>query len=605
MPGRAPVSRWATLAAAVGLLAWLLASQLGGGDPQPPPPGLPDAGPWVAWGSRLAGVVVLGASVVTVGSLVVCLLVPAGDHADVRARAQRTTRLGAGAWCVVLLLGTALTRAEATGAPLGALRPTDVLAGQDGGATGVLVAQVAGLVVVARTAGRPLGCLVATLAVAAASVAGGHGASPDQTLAGAVVVHVVAALVWTGGLAGLTLHLRRDPAALAVTLPRFSPVALGCFVVLAGTGVVAALRTLGTSSSGWTGGYAAVLGAKVVLLVVAGGCGAAHRRWTIRAVREGRPRAYWRWASGELVVVATAAGLAAALARTPAPGAPLTSGPHGHVADAALQDGWSALWTAARPDPVVVLPLVLAGGWYVAAARRQGGSDHGQSRRTAAFVSGLATALLLTASGLHALAHVRPSALLVQLLGLLLVVPALLLAGRPWRLPGPVVPAAGWRSPPRRGALVVVGLVLVVQHTPAAAVALGSTWWHLALVALALAAGTVLWWPWLGPGGESEGLRERLGWSATVVLALAVLAVRVGPGGSLLAPRWFLELRLAGADPLADSRLASAVVAVAAAGYALAVLVLAVRTRQPGSRDPGGHTRATTSPVSSPAPIEP
>lgn len=223
--------------------------------------------------------------------------------------------------------------------------------------------------------------------------------------------------------------------------------------------------------------------------------------------------------------------------------------------------------------------LVGLGVWYVravASLRRQG--VPWPRARTASFVTGVTAALVVTCSGVGPAAHALPSALLAQLLTLLLAVPALLLGGRPWELPGAPAAVARWRPSSRTGALVVVGLVVALEHTPAVALALGSPWWHLVLLALAVAAGTLLWWPWLGPDASPDGLPERLGWSASVVVALAVLALRVGPGESLLAPGWYLEQRLAGADLPGDAPVAGTVVAVAAGGYLMALLLVSART---------------------------
>ncbi|GAA1479099.1 hypothetical protein GCM10009623_35450 [Nocardioides aestuarii] len=592
MPGPEHPYRWVAPAAGAGLLAWWAALTLAGGAPLPPVPGLPDAGPVVTWGARGAGLGLLPASVVTVGSLVVALLLP--DTTQARTRAVRAAGVAAAAWGLLLVAEAALSRAEAAGTPIAAIRPAELVTGLAPGAVGLLLGQLVGLALLSWRARRSPdhpGVLVAVaLGVAAAGAAEGHATGPGEMLGGAVVVHVVAALVWTGGLVGVVLHLRDHPRLLADVLPRYSTLAAGCFVALAGSGALAATLTLGSDPSAWRSGYAQVVGLKLVVLAAAGACGAAHRRWTLRAVRRGRPRAFLRLATGELVLMAAAGGLAAALARTPPPAPAGTSAAgHGHLTSTA-DLGWSTVWSASRPDPVAVVLLVGLGAWYlrtVAGLRRQGAPW--PRARTASFVTGLTAALVVTCSGIGPAAHALPSALLGQLLTLLLAVPALLLGGRPWELPGAPTAVMRWQPSPRTGALVVVGLLLALEHIPAVTLALGSPWWHLVLLALAVAAGTLLWWPWLGPDASPDGPAERLGWSASVVVALAVLALRIGPAESLLAPGWYLEQRLAGADLPGDAPVAGTVVAVAAGCYLMALLLVsarALRVRPPAPAVP-------------------
>ncbi len=70
----------------------------------------------------------------------------------------------------------------------------------------------------------------------------------------ALVVHVVAVSLWTGGLLGLVLHVRAEPTLLPGAVARFSPLALGAYLALAGSGLIAVAERLGASGAAWTSG---------------------------------------------------------------------------------------------------------------------------------------------------------------------------------------------------------------------------------------------------------------------------------------------------------------------------------------------------------------
>ncbi len=610
----ATVTLTVTVAVAAGV--WAVATVRGGGSPPPVPVGLPDAGPLVAWSSRWCGLLTLLVSVVSVGSVMV---VAAGAATtEVRRRAAGSARTWLRWWAALLVVGWVLGEADALGVPLTVLGTTHLtdLASRT---PPLLLAQLAVLLGgawllprAATTVARAV-WLGPVVGVAVVSSLRGHPATADAMAVGGLVVHVTAALLWTGGLVGLLHHLRRQPHSLALGVPSYSRLALWCYLVLATSGLLNAALVLADSPRPWSSGYAGIVAAKAVVLLLAGACGVAHRRRSLPAVQAGRTRGFVLLAAGELCLMAAGAGLAAALARTPLPSTPGGSGSaHGHPGGATVLPDltWSALWTQARPNPVVVVALAVALTGYlsaVAALRRTGGTW--PARRTVLVVAATGLALVATCSGSATYAHLRPSLFVAQLLTVMLVVPPFALAGRPWLLlPSPR--SSGRPVPPALGSLVVCGLLLAVQHTPVVATAFRSDWWHLALLALAAGGGALLWWPLLGPGAAGpigpRGGWERAGWLLPVAVALAVLAARLGLGRDLLAPQWFLEVRLLGADPFADQRTAALVTAAAAAGLVVAAVVLAVRRPPyPAPSDPGGQSRASTVPRSSAAPMAP
>jgi copper transport protein len=133
---------------------------------------------------------------------------------------------------------------------------------------------------------RPQRSLMELLACTGAFAAGavtllipgdaGHAAqTPPRGLAlGLDWLHLASASVWIGGLVGLiVLALATAPvsrvAALAVTVPRFSVVAIGSVALLLGSGIWASVLHLPTLGSLWETSYGQALIAKIALLATA------------------------------------------------------------------------------------------------------------------------------------------------------------------------------------------------------------------------------------------------------------------------------------------------------------------------------------------------
>jgi putative copper resistance protein D len=148
----------------------------------------------------------------------------------------------------------------------------------------------------------------------------GHTGHGDQHLAAVVglAAHVTAASVWLGGLLALAVHLR-SAGVLAVVLPRYSRVALACFAVVAGSGLLLGWVALSAPADLLGTPYGRLLLGKVAALALLGWLGHLHRRRTLAGVTAGRPRAFLALAAVELVVMAATAGLAVGLSRTAPP----------------------------------------------------------------------------------------------------------------------------------------------------------------------------------------------------------------------------------------------------------------------------------------------
>lgn len=625
---RRPIALLA-LVLAVAVASAVVALELAGGAPPDLPPGLSDPGQVAGWSLRLLGPVGLLLAALVTGSLLVAAWLGPDRPAPVR-RQVRTAGRVALAWAAVGVVGFVLTVSDATGAPLSGIdlalllpwaAPASAVAHLMGGLLAAVLSLLALRPGPAPSRRRAQGLLVLALASALPVPLVGHlaGLQDGGVTQAGLVVHVGAALLWSGGLAGLLLHLSTDQEALAVAAPRFSSLASAAYVALAGSGLIAAAAALSSAgapvSEAWASGYVGLLAAKAAALVLLGGLGLLHRRRTLPRLVAGEPRAFARLAAVELVVMGAGAGLATALTRTPLPAPPLEEG--GHAAPETLEElSVAGLLTAWRPQALVLVVLAAALVGYLRARRKIAVAGPAWPRhRTACFVTGLALALLVLCSGVAAYASVLLSVYVAQLLVLLLLVPGLLLLGRPATLfrvtHGRDLPAPFRRAldRPALGAVAACLLITVVFHTPVGALSLGSPWWHLLVLTAAVASGTALWWPVLAdeaPVGSTAGSTagqqagQQAGWLLTVAACLALLALQLLWGNQLFAAEWFLELRLGWADPVDDQHRAGVVAAVAA-GLAVAMAGLAAAGHAARYRsEPGSvHSLTSTRPLSS------
>jgi putative copper resistance protein D len=396
------------------------------------------------------------------------------------------------------------------------------------------------------------------------------------------------------------VHLRGNGEALRVVLPRFSALALGCFVVVAVSGVLGAWLRLGTSWDAWASTYGLLVLSKAVALVVLGALGAAHRTWSLSGIAAGKRGAFVRFAGAEAVVMMIAAGLAVVLARTAPPTGALNRArpPHADLFPTVDRNlGPLSVWNLlveARPDAIVVTAAAVAIASYlvgVLSLRRRG--EGWRRGRTIAFSVGVLVALWAICGGLGSYSAALFSMQVAQLLTLAVVAPILLTRGAPVALARAVLGSG--RTPATPGPLArlvepVNGLIILVVvlaagvMTPLLEASLRSGTLHTVLAGATLLAGLMFFWPLLRedwvPSRRTDNDDAPL-FVGVLALLLGVYAAQIFTSTSLFAESWFTDLSLPWADPASDQKHAVAVVGA----FAVALLVVAWRLRRSAVRD--------------------
>jgi putative copper export protein len=143
--------------------------------------------------------------------------------------------------------------------------------------------------------------------------------APVPWLAGtSMVLHVVAAALWVGGLLAVGYLATGAVRSWRDAARRFSPLALGAAMTVAASGVLLALSRVGSVGDLLGSAYGLVVVAKVIALAVLVTVG--HRQRSTVLDAHGAPRStFVRLAGTEVVVMALTFALAAGLSQTPPP----------------------------------------------------------------------------------------------------------------------------------------------------------------------------------------------------------------------------------------------------------------------------------------------
>ncbi|WP_219418421.1 cytochrome c oxidase assembly protein [Pseudonocardia nigra] len=562
--------------------------------------GLPDPGTLTTVGLPAVRAAAEVFMVLTIGAaLLAAFLVPPqrSGYLDVTGyRALRFASWTAAGWTAAAVLLVPLNVADALGRPLGdVLEPgllLELVPRLSAATAWSLTALVALIVLVGcrtvLTWGWSAFLFGLTLLAPLPVTLTGHSASggAHDIATDSLVLHVTAASLWVGGLvAVVAVAASRGPdrnAALATAVPRFSRLALVCWLVLAGTGVLNALvriplgELLGST-------YGALVLAKAGALVVLGVLGAAHRRTSVDAAARGEARALLRLGGVEVLLMLATIGLAVALGRTAPPdiatGAPSrTEVVIGY--DLAGPPTLARLAFDWRFDLIFGTAAIVLAVAYLAGVRRlRARGDAWATGRTVGWLAGCAALLLATSSGLGRYGPAMFSVHMAQHMILGMLVPILLVLGAPMTLALRALPAAGRNAPPgpREWLLAAVhapvarwlthplvalplfvGSYYVLYFSGLFPAALPEHWAHKLMNLHFLLVGALFFWPVVGvdPAPRRLPPAARMGLVFASVPFHAFFGVAVMSANTALGGDYYRSLALPWVpDPLQDQQL--------------------------------------------------
>lgn len=522
--------------------------------------GLPDPGIATTYG--LPAVTAIGemSALVMIGALLLAaVLVPPQPSGvlDVDGyRAIRTAGAAAMVWTACALMLVPLSLSDTSGQSLRTMfaEPAPFLraVGDIEATTTWLWTAALALVValgcrlVLRHRAAPVLLVIAVLSMMPRALTGHSSAGGSHDIAtSSMVLHMVAAGLWAGGLAALVLHVCRGGKHLDVATRRFSSLAAVAFATMAVSGVANAALRLPPADL-LTGPYALLVLAKVAALLMVGLLGWQQRRVAVAAlvVDASDRRAFTRLAIAETTVLAVTVGLGVALGRTPPPAGErrepsLLEEILGYGLDRApTVAGLATEW---RFDLMLGSAAVVLAAVYLLGVRRlRRAGRRWPVRRTISWLLGCLVVVLATSSGVGRYApavfsvHLAASAALAVLAPLCLVLAApLTLAARAIHptptgaAPGPkewlrVVfthPALRLLTHPAVAASAFVGTFYLLYIGGFYGALTGSHVMHLLLNAWYLGVGLLFFWSVVG----LDPLPRRIGPATRISAAIAVL----------------------------------------------------------------------------------
>lgn len=581
-----------TLAALLTLVGLAAAAQVSW---RPAPAGLPDAGPLVVDGLPVLRLVTLLAGGIALGfALSAVALDPGAGRDRVGPLGRRDLRISAGAAGVLAaasVVVSVVTLADVLGIGMGEVLRPGIIATYLWDVESSRAHLVAGVLALAAAFGlrgtRSLGagaCWAAVIAVAVGLPAlTGHAAGlGGHTLAlVAGFGHMLATAVWGGGVVAIATHAVLRSPGMPERARRFGVVAILCVLVIALTGLAAALTRLDAPSQLVTTAYGRMVLAKVVGTVAALAlAGTVRRAWQRPA---GAPLVP---VLAEVAVLGSVLGVAVVLARSPFPRQPVqlpTLGedligypypPPPTVARVVL--GWHPDWVWLTAS-LVAIALYAVG---VILLRRRG--DTWPVGRLVSWTLGWLVVVWATCAGVGWYAPTSFALHMISHMALAMLAPVLLVLGGPITLALRAIrPARGGARGPREWitwalhtpvtrflthpayvlfiyTVGLYGLYYSGLYTTLMATHLG----HLAMQVHFLAAGYLFYWVVIGVDAGPRSLP----YSARLILLMASLvihsffAVPMMMAASPMVADWYAMVRPPWlADPIADTHVAGGI----------------------------------------------
>ncbi|NKX90338.1 cytochrome c oxidase assembly protein [Nocardia coubleae] len=409
--------------------------------------GIPDPGALTTYGLPALRALADLSAAVTVGSLLfAAFLLPPKDSGLLEAGGYRAVRRASDAaivWAVCAALLVPLTVSDTTGQPVGSIWRPEVLwpviaqvevAGAWRTTTVLALVLAIGCRLALRWSWTPilLALAIGTMMPLALTGHSSSGGSHDVAT-NSLILHMISAAVWVGGLVAVLAHAMRGGADTDVAARRFSLAATVAIVVIALSGVINAWVRVPAAEL-FTTTYGRLVLAKTAALVLLAGIGFLQRRAALPALAaDARDRAALiRFAGVEMLIFAATIGLAVGLGRTPPP--PPTAIPTptevelGYTVDGPPTVG--RLLFDWRFDLIFgTLAIVLAALYLLGVYRLRARGDAWPLGRTIAWVSGCLVLLLATSSGVGRYAPAMFSVHMGAHMALSMLAPILLALG--------------------------------------------------------------------------------------------------------------------------------------------------------------------------------
>ncbi|WP_238146859.1 cytochrome c oxidase assembly protein [Ornithinimicrobium murale] len=554
---------------------------------------LGDTGPVVRYGQVINRVVHDLSAALTIGLLLVAaFLTPEGRGTARRSTAAVAAAYSAGAWTLTCFVGLALTFSQSSGLLLtdpaffGELRstawPLEI--------TRLIIIELAMAFAVcvlaawARTRGQLAWVFTIALATLWPISFAGHSSGlvgHEQGMT-ALLIHLVGITLWVGGLLAIVILRPVLGTAVQVTLERYSPVALACYVAVGGSGVLFAFLQADNLADLITP-YWMLLWLKVVALLVLGMFGYNQRRLLLER-GAATPGVFARLAVTELGVMAVALGLGVALARTPPPVIEDLTGvdPALNLTGFPTPEPFTAsrLLTAWEPMWMFLLPALALIGLYLAGVRRlRRRGDAWPVGRTVLWVIGWAIFIYATSGAPGMYGKVQFSLHMVMHMALMMAVPIFLVPAAPVTLalraltprtdktlgPREVILAivhsrwAGFFVQPLVAAVLFFGSLIAFYYTAWFEWSLSTHSGHVVMVVHFFLSGYAFVWALAGtdPGPRKWPAPMRLMILIGTLAAHAFFGLALMSGTWLLAPGFFKTVDLPWVpDLLADQQLA-------------------------------------------------
>ncbi|MEY4422926.1 MAG: hypothetical protein RLZZ258_29 [Actinomycetota bacterium] len=424
-----------------GILALIIGLVLGGGAAVQ---ALADPGEIVRWGLPTAKFVMNFSMATAIGTLVFAAFAISADN-PLLEKALSLATFGSALWAVsavfnllftyLSVTGSAFSNSESFGQSVW-LFATQIELGISLSINlaialglSMLIPAIRGLTATAIMAAIGLGALIPLALIGHAAGTANHSMAVNS-----IGLHLVAVVIWVGGLIALFVIRGENIEQAAAHAKRYSTLALVAFLLVVVSGVGSAAIRI-TKIEDIFSAYGLLLSIKVAALALLGVLGAFYRRRLLNNFAT-TAKALYKLVAVEFAIMGTAIGMATALART----APPVTDQEIVVTPAQILTGeplppeltFETLFTQWKPDLLWLVICVGAIWFYLAGVRRlRKRGDSWPIARTISWVTGLLTLIYVTSGALNAYQEYLFSMHMIGHMILAMGIPVLLVPGAP------------------------------------------------------------------------------------------------------------------------------------------------------------------------------